>query len=163
FAAVPNVYRDIRVRISWPITSSTVISCSTDSFAIRPNQLVLTATDSDWATAATATVMRTLNNAVADNGVVHKAGRVFTLRATAQGATGATTTNYSGAAAIPTVKAGSPTCTLPAVCVTGTLGLGTLTFASGVATSNTAHYDEVGVITLELEDSTFAGIDSSDG
>src|SRR5258708_28713881 len=86
-----------------------------------------------------------------------------TLRATARNgaATPATTTNYAGT---PTVKSGSPACVLPSGCATGTLSAlnaGIWIAASGVL-SAPAHYGEAGTFNLELEDLTFAAVDTAD-
>jgi hypothetical protein len=40
-----RAYRDVRVRISWPADSPTVVSCSSDNFAIRPFYFQVTSSD----------------------------------------------------------------------------------------------------------------------
>lgn len=157
-AAVPNVFRDARLRFTYPATgtASTVV-CSTDNFAIRPSRFAaVSARDADWQTAGTT---RTLNNNASADGNVHKAGQPFTLQATAVNAatTAATTTNY----------AGSPTaviaCTLPTPgCVNGTLDAGAWS-GSGTVTSSTALYAEAGSFNLTLSDQTFANVDIKAG
>jgi len=151
FAAVANVWRDVRVRVRYPVGAPTVTSCSTDNFAIRPSSFALVASDNDWQTAG---AVRTLNNAGAAGGVVHKAGRSFTLQATPAPVTA---TNYAGD---PTVSALA--CSLPAGCANGTLALGAFAGA-GTRTSNTATYSEAGAFNLTLVDQTFASVDSADG
>ena len=158
FAAVANSWRDVRVRVRWPTSSPTVTRCSTDNFAIRPNTLAsYSVTDTDWQTAGT---VRTLNTVAVPGGVTHKAGRPFTVRATAVNAAGtpATTTNYTGT---PT---GTLTACAGAAC-TATFGTFTLgaSFAAGVLTSNSATYGDVGSFALRLVDSTFSNVDASDG
>ncbi len=149
-----EAWPDVRVRVSYPATGTpTVVGCSTDNFAIRPAYLAWTATDADWASAGTA---RTLGNASATGGVVHKAGRPFTLTVTAYNALNAVTARYLGNPA--GVVAG---CSLPAACTPGTLSVGAFSGA-GTLTSQTAQYDEVGVISLRLEDATFANVDTGD-
>ncbi len=158
FSAVADAYRDVRVRISYPTTSPTVTGCSTDSFAIRPNAFTnFTATDADAQTAGTA---RTLNSATF-GAMVHKAGRNFTVKADAVNAAGtpAITTNYSGA---PTTTLAACGGSAPCTPGFGALTLNTA-FSSGQLASNAASYNEVGSFTLQLADSTFASIDSSDG
>ncbi len=151
FAAVANVWRDVRVRVRYPVGAPTVTSCSTDNFAIRPASFSLSATDADWQTAGTG---RALNNAGAVGGVVHKAGRSFTLQATPAPLTA---TNYAGD---PSVSALA--CSLPAGCANGTLALGAFAGA-GIRTSDTATYSEAGAFNLTLVDQTYASVDSADG
>ncbi|HSC95728.1 MAG TPA: DUF6701 domain-containing protein [Burkholderiales bacterium] len=160
FAAVANSWRDLRVRIRWPTSAPTVASCSTDNFALRPNALAgFSVTDNDWQTAGTA---RTLGNTGAPpGGVIHKAGRPFTVQATAVNGAGvpATTTNYTGTAtATLSDCGGSSAC--PSTLGTVTLGA---SFVAGVLTANTASYDEVGSFSMQLQDTAFASVDAGDG
>ena len=67
FAAVANAWRDVRVRVSYPVGAPTVIACSTDNFAIRPASVSVAASDADWQSAGTA---RALGNAGAESGSV---------------------------------------------------------------------------------------------
>ncbi|HVS25963.1 MAG TPA: DUF6701 domain-containing protein [Burkholderiales bacterium] len=153
-----NSYPEARLRITFPAGAPTVTGCSTDNFAIRPNTFAsYSVTDTDWQTAGT---VRTLNTVAVPGGVTHKAGRPFTVRATAVNAAGtpATTTNY----------AGTPTPTLTAcagTACTATFGTFTLgaSFAAGVLTSNVATYGDVGSFALQLVDSTFSNVDAADG
>jgi len=155
-----NSYPELRLRVSYPTTSPTQIGCSNDNFALRPDTFAsFGATDNDWETAGTA---RTLGNASAPpGGVIHKAGRPFTVQATAVNGAGtpATTTNYTGT---PTATlsdcGGSSAC--PSTM--GTLTLGT-NFVAGVMSTSTASYDEVGSFNLQLQDTTFANVDAGDG
>ncbi|MGQ0546250.1 MAG: DUF6701 domain-containing protein [Betaproteobacteria bacterium] len=151
FAAVPNSWRDVRVRVRWPVGAPTVTSCSTDNFAIRPASFSLAVTDNDWETAGTG---RALTNTGAAGGVVHKAGRSFTLTVTPSPGTAS---NYNGD---PTVSALG--CTLPAPCANGALAVGVFAGA-GTRTSNTATYSEAGAFNLTLVDDTFAAVDGADG
>jgi MSHA biogenesis protein MshQ len=151
FAAVANVWRDVRVRVRYPTVSPTVTSCSTDNFAIRPASLSIAITDNDWQSAGTG---RALTNTGAAGGNVHKAGRDFTLTVTpAPG----TATNYGGD---PTVSALA--CTLPATCASGTLSPGAFG-GTGNRVSTTATYSEAGAFNLTMIDQTFASVDSADG
>ncbi len=152
FAAVANAWRDVRVRVRYPVGAPTVTSCSTDNFAIRPASFSLAATDTDWQSAGAG---RTLNNAGASGGVVHKAGRPFRLTVAPAPVTA---TNYDGA---PTVSA--LTCTLPAGCANGTLSVGAFASSGGVRVSDTAAYSEAGAFNLTLIDQTWASVDSADG
>lgn len=160
FAAVPNSWRDVRVRVRWPTSSPTVTWCSTDNFAIRPNAFTsFGVTDNDWQTAGTGRVLG--NTAAPPGGVVHKAGRPFTVQATAVNGAGvpATTTNYTGTPT-PTLSdcGGSSAC--PSTLGSLTLGTG---FVAGVLTANAASYGEVGSFNLQLIDTTFASVDGADG
>jgi hypothetical protein len=157
---VANVYRNAKVRIKYPTSSPTVTACSADNFAIRPASITISATDND---ALTAGITRALNNAGAIGGNVHNAGRPFTLRAQAFLSDGTTTaTNYDGT---PTLVTGNPSCVAPpASCATGTLTLVVGAWSgTGTRRSDTASYTEAGVFTLQLEDQTYASVDSADG
>ncbi len=157
FGAVGNVWRDVRVRISYPASSPTSTSCSTDNFAIRPASFGnVIASDTDSATAGSA---RMLSNTAASGGNVHKAGQPFSIAATALNAAGAATSNYSGAPA-----ASLTACVLPgAGCTLGALATGTWSAASGTVTTDGASYSEVGAVAMKLADASFAAVDASDG
>ena len=151
FAAVADVWRDVRVRVRYPVGAPSVTSCSTDNFAIRPASFALSATDNDWLTAG---AVRTLNNTGASGGVVHKAGRNFTLQATpAPG----TATNYNGD---PTLSALA--CSLPVPCANGALTIGAFS-GTGTRVSDTVSYSEAGAFDLTMVDQTFAAVDAADG
>ena len=153
-----NSYQDLRVRVSYPTTSPTQIGCSNDNFAMRPDQFTFSVTDGDWETAGTT---RTLDNVAVPGGIVHKAGRPFTVQATAVNGAGtpATTTNYAGTpAATLTDCGGSSAC--PSSPGTVTLGA---SFVAGVLNTSSASYDEVGSFNMQLRDTTFASVDASDG
>jgi uncharacterized repeat protein (TIGR01451 family) len=156
FPAVPNTWRDVRVRIRYPTTSPTATKCSSDNFAIRPSSFVLAASDSDWGSAGTA---RSLSNVLASSGVVHKAGSPFTIRVNAfnAAATPVITSNYAGS---PTVSVSNYL--TPSTCTTCTLTPGTLNASAGSLTSNTASYNEVGTFVLQAVDTTFASVDATD-
>lgn len=158
----PNSWSDVRVRITYLGGGPVQIGCSTDRFAIRPASLVnVSATDTTWETAG---VARMLNTTLAGGAVFHKAGRPFTIRATAQNAVAATTTNYAGSP-VPslTACAGGSACTV----ILGTLTPGVFAAdpgpgPSGSVQSNTASYSEVGSFAMQLEDRTFADVDAAD-
>jgi MSHA biogenesis protein MshQ len=157
FATVADAWRDVRVRIGWPAGAPTVISCSTDNFAIRPNAFASFAlSDTDWQTAGTTRAL----NSVAFAAVTHKAGRPLSVRASAVNAAGtpAVTPNY----------AGTPTAALSACAGAAcTAGFGTLTLGaalvSGNLTTDVATYDEVGAFRVQLVDADFALVDAGDG
>jgi MSHA biogenesis protein MshQ len=156
FAAVANAYQDVRVRVSYPTVAPTVASCSTDSFAIRPSAFVnFSVTDNDPQTAGTA---RTLNNVAFGGGaVVHKAGQPFTVRSDAVNSAGSITTNYVGAPAVTLAPCGGASCTATVGSLTATT-----THVAGQLTTNAANYSDVGSFTLQLDDGSFAMIDSGD-
>jgi hypothetical protein len=159
FTAEPNAWRDVRVRVSYPVAGPAVTKCSTDNFAIRPSVLSVAANDNDWQTAG---LTRTLNNTTAPGGTVHKAGQPFTLRGTAWNAAAVpiVTSNYDGT---PTANITSQI--LPASCRNGggcTVSAGTFSASGGTVRSDTASYNEVGAFNLELVDATFANVDVSD-
>jgi MSHA biogenesis protein MshQ len=158
FSAAVNAWPDASVRISYPTVSPTVTTCSTDSFAIRPNMFASFAV-SDNGTWDTAGISRALTDVTFGN-VLHKAGRSISVRATAVNAedSPAITTNYVGA---PTA---TKTACVGAACTAtfGTLTLDT-TFVAGQLASDVASYDNVGAFALELVDSTFSNVDLSDG
>jgi MSHA biogenesis protein MshQ len=154
-----NSYRDVRLRVSYPTTSPTQIGCSNDNFAIRPSTLASFAvTDTTWETTGTPGA-RALNLLTfAATTPIHKAGRPFSVRATAVNSTGTTvTTNYTGA----------PTATLSAcagAACTASFGTVTLasTFAAGQLSTDVASYNDVGSFALQLVDSTYASVDAGD-
>ncbi len=156
FAAVGNAWRDVRVRISYPTSSPTSTSCSTDNFAIRPGIFSdVGVFDLDWQTAYTsAGTPRTLNNLVKSGGVVHKAGQPFTLTAAT---VPATATNYTGMPSAVLSTCAGTGCTT----AFGTFNVGSAAI-SGVINSTTASYSEVGAFTLQLQDQTFASVDAGD-
>ena len=153
-----NAWPNARVRMTYPATGApTVVACSTDPFAIRPDNLGSpAATDVNSASAGD---LRSLANIVATGGNVHKAGRPFQLTATARNTLGATTANYAGTP-VPTLVS----CILPSTgCVLGGLTASTWTASAGVVKTLDATYSEVGAISMKLVDSTFAAVDAADG
>ena len=112
--------------------------------------------DNDWQTAGTG---RPLND-LTFGAVTHKAGRPFTVRATAVNGAGspATTTNYTGTPSAMLSACAGAACTA----TFGTLSVGTAASA-GVLASSTATYSNVGAFRVQLVDSDFASVDVSDG
>jgi len=153
-----NSYPNARLRITYPTTSPTATGCSLDNFAVRPDTYSsYSVTDNDWQTAGTT---RTLNNTTVPGGTVHKAGRPFTVRATAVNGAGtpATTTNYTGAPT-PTLTDCGASSACPSTLGTVTLGS---SFAAGVLTATTASYSEVGSFNMQLVDTAFSAVDAGD-
>jgi MSHA biogenesis protein MshQ len=149
----PNAWPNARIRMSHPATGApTIVACSTDNFAIRPASFGgVTVSDADSATAGTT---RILNNTGVSGGIVHKAGRPFTLTATAIPATATNYTGTPGAVLSACVDTGCPT-------TLGSFSVGSAA-VSGVINSATATYSEVGAFTMQLRDQTFASVDASD-
>ena len=161
FVAVPNSWRDVRVRIRFPTGSPTVTSCSTDNFAIRPDSITgFSASHNNRTTAGTAMSI----NSTAFGALVHNAGRPFSFRANAVNGAGspAITTNYTGAP-LATVTACGPGVGFEACTLTQGALTVTTTFAAGALSTDTAQYSEVGSFGLQLIDDDFASVDASDG
>ncbi len=144
---------EVRVRISTSANGG-VSGCSNDNFAVRPLSFIsVQAADTNDTTVGTA---RVLNNSNASSGVVHRAGRAFSVLASAVNADGSTvTTGYNGT---PTLTVSS--CAQPTGCSAGTLS-SSLTATNGVV-AGTATYAEAGVIGVTMNDSTFAAVDAGD-
>ncbi len=160
FAFTPTqAYRDARLRISYPVSSPTSIGCSTDNFAIRPEKFVNVLVTDD--NSETAGITRTLDNRTLPGGLVHKAGRPFTVRATAENKDGGdVSVNYNGSITTTVVS----DCGKETGCVTS---FGTFTvpgaFSAGLLNTSTATYSDVGSFKVQLVDSTFAAVDAADG
>lgn len=149
----PDVWPNARIRMSHPATGApTIVACSNDNFAIRPAGFgTVTVSDADSASAGTA---RILNNTGANGGVVHKAGRPFTLTTTA---IPATATNYTGTPSAVLSACGDSGCPT----TLGSVSVGSAA-VTGVINSTTATYSEVGAFTMQLQDQTFASVDAGD-
>ena len=155
-----NAWKNARVRVSYPVTSPTLISCSSDNFAIRPNALgAIAVTDQDWQTAG---ILRSLNNTSLPGGVVHKAGQPFTVKAVALNATGVTTAGYVGSPIALLSQCANVSGACPATASLGTLTLGSWAASAGVVTTSAASYSEVGAFSLVLQDQHFADVDLAD-
>ncbi len=150
----PSAKRTMRLRLRYDGPAGTVTACSSDAFAVRPASLVLAASDGD---AASPGLARALDNTLASGGVVHRAGRPFTLTLRALDATGAVMTGYDG---VPTLAATA--CLLPAGCTAGPFSVGTVAATAGVAVANDALYGEVGAIALTGTDNAYADVDAAD-
>lgn len=156
---IANAYPNVRLRFDKPPPGAPTYGCTTDNFAIRPASLNVSASDGDWQTAGGG---RTLSNTAATGGNVHAAGQPLTLTATARNSAGTTTTNYNGTPSINPAYMILPDPTVCTTCSVGTFSPGTWTASSGVLTSTTASYSDVGSFTFSLEDTTFAKVDQGD-
>ena len=154
--AVANSYANARIRISYPASgAATSQSCSSDNFAIRPSGFAsVSARNATWTTAGSS---NTLNAVALAATPLHKAGRPFSLNATAVNASGATTTNYSATPTATLSQCAGTAC--PTTQGTLTVGSG---FVSGVMASTTASYNDLGAFSLVLSDTSFAAVDASD-
>jgi hypothetical protein len=152
---VADSYPDVRLRMSYPTSSPTLIGCSNDNFAIRPSTLAnFAVSDTDWQTAGTGRALTSTTFGT----VTHKAGRPMSVRATAVNANGTqATTNYTGT---PTqwVSACAGT---PCTGSFGTLTLGS-TFTAGQLATDVASYNDVGSFALQLVDTSYASVDTYD-
>jgi hypothetical protein len=145
-----------RVRIN--DTVNAVASCSADNFAIKPAGFAgITASHADATTPGTAVALATAGFSAATQ-PVHKAGRSFTVQAHARNSSGAVTTAYAGS---PALNASATIAGMGAVL--GSASASGWTYPSaGYIRSDAAQYDEVGAVTLELVDTTFADVDADD-
>jgi len=152
---VPEAYKDVRLRITWPAGAPTVTGCSTDNFAIRPDSFAGLAVQ--HVNRTTAGAGAALNATTFGAGEVHNAGRPFRVTATAQNSVAATTALYTDTPDAVLTACGGAACT-------STFGSFTLgaAFASGILTSDAATYSEVGAFNLQLVDTTFAAVDNGD-
>ena len=151
-------YPNLKVRVSFPATGTvTRQGCSNDAFALRPDRLVITGpTHVDWQTPGAGS---TMNNLAASGGEVHKAGRNFTMSATARDALGTTIATYAGSP-----SGGVSAMWLPsgcAACVPGVLTTGGWS-GTGTLVTNSANYSEAGSIATQLEDRSFSNVDIAD-
>lgn len=149
-----DVLADARVRLTDGALQ--LSACSADNFAIRPHSFGdVTVTHGDASTAGT-------TEALASGGFsgstqpVHRAGRPFTLRATA----------YTGAGAVAQGYAGEPEVTAALSLLgthAGTASASGWTYPSaGAVRSDAVTYDEAGAVRLQLTDTTFAAVDADD-
>jgi len=150
-AEVVNAYP--KARLLMTDTTLNISGCSTDIFAVRPSTFSLSVTHADWENAGTAVVLNNLSAAVA--APIHKAGRPFTIRATALNADGAATTLYDSS---PTVLALS---SLLGATV-GEARADLWTTVAGVAQTDVARYNEAGAFQMQVADTNFAAVDAAD-
>jgi hypothetical protein len=149
--AVADAWRDVRARMKYSGPPA-LTACSTDNFAVKPASLSIQASDGNWTTAGTA---RILNATGASGSPTHKAGRPFTLMASAYNAAGVLTGNYNGAPVAVGAAALSPASVLGAF-VTGSFS------GSGTLQSTTASYNDVGSFSTQFQDAGFASVDAGD-
>lgn len=153
-----NAWKNVRLRMTYPATgAASAEGCSSDNFAIRPAAFNnFSVTDNDWQTSGSA---RVLNNTGLSGGTVHKAGRPFSVQATAVNAAGVpvATTNY-----IDTPNTSVSVC-VGTACTSGFGVLAVSTAAvAGVINAPGSTYSEVGSFALQLVDAAFANVDTAD-
>jgi len=139
FSAVASAYPDVRVRVSYPTSSPTVSTCSTDSFAIRPIGF--------------SSVTSSMTNTGSSGSPYAKAGAAFTITAVA----GA---GYNGT---PSINAALVSAQGGAVHI-GAVGgsFAAANSGTGTATGNAFTYSEVGNFALGVDavyDSSFTSVD----
>jgi hypothetical protein len=157
---VANSYPNVRFQMRSPVGGPyTAIGCSTDNFAIRPSGFTILVQDLNRTTAGTT---NTLNATTVAGVPVHNAGQPFRVQATAVNASAVTTTNYTGIPSSVLSACAGTAC--PTLLNLGTFSIGTWPAAvAGVNISTTATYSEVGAFTLQLQDTSFASVDTGDG
>ena len=146
--------RVMRLMLSYTSGSDSVTACSGDTFAVIPASMSLDASDLTSASAGTA---RALGNSSASGGVVHQAGRPFSVTATARDAAGNVMAGYDGTPALAATG-----CVLPAGCTAASLSMTPSSAVAGAYANHSVSYGEVGAITLRLSDSSYADIDALD-
>lgn len=148
----PEAWRVLRVRVSSPPGSMNSVGCSTDGFAVRPAQLI----DAQASAGSDSTpgLARLLANTDPTAGIVHRAGRPFSVQARAVNDRGTTTAGYR---ATPSLRAVA--CLQPAGCSAGVIAA---TLSAAGAVTGTATYSEAGVVSAQLEDLDFAAVDAGD-
>jgi len=163
----PNAARNVKVRLI-DNGSPSIVSCSSDNFAIRPHALVV-------ANTAATNADPTGTSASATPAV--KAGAPFTLTATAVVLPGVTTlTGYDGTPAIGVRASVTPQSVPPQIIApqliahSGAIVAGMVSGSfnnavSGVSTGTAFQYSEVGYFKFppySVSDTTFTGVDQPD-
>lgn len=138
-----NALRAARLRMTQ--SDGAIVGCSTDAFSIRPEFF-------DFAISGPAVAASYASNSTP----TYRAGRPFTVRATALLAGGASpATNYDG----------QPTLVAQTSLLGATLGVVSAdnwSVAGGIAQSDSARYSEVGAVTMRGTDTQYAAVDVDD-
>lgn len=132
-----------------------VIGCSADNFAIRPATFGNIVASHDGPAAPGTAEALASGGFTATTLPIHRAGRPFTVIATAFNAVGAVTPGYTGAPVL--AAAGS---LLGAA--TGSAAASGWSGSGGTVRSDAATYSEAGAVGLELSDPSFAAVDADD-
>ncbi len=146
---VTKAYPDLRCRVTDANQSPSIVSCSTDDFAVRPSAVTLVTTANAVPPSSTATP-------------TIKAGATFTLQATTS-----VGTNYAGTLALDNTKLTAQTTAQDSSQVIGGV-VGTLTPSTliGNAAATNATYTEVGYLYLAAgayRDDSYTAVDSAAG
>jgi len=149
-----RVMRLKMVHVSTATPPVTTTACSGDALAIIPSTFTLAASDADAASPGTT---RALANASATGGVVHRAGRPFTVRAEARDAAGVVMAAYDGSPVLATAG-----CLLPGGCTAAALTVPAASATGGVWLNNAVSYAEVGAVALQVTDTGYADVDALD-
>lgn len=144
-----DLLRVARVRIV--DTATGVGGCSVDRFAIRPADFAVQVSHDDATSAGT---LQALNDTGSSGTRVHRAGRPFTVRATARAAGGAASGTYTGSPILSVQSTIQGT-------RAGTLIPGSWT-GTGTRRTDGVRYTEAGTFNLAVTDSTFADVDAGD-
>ncbi len=140
---VANAYRDVRVRMRYPVVSPTVTSCSTDNFTIRP--------------AAFSAPASNMTNTGNSGTPVAKAGDAFTITAVA-------IAGYDGTPSMDNTKITAHAGAIQNGAVGGAFGAANP--ATGTATAAAFTYSEVGNFTIGINgvlDNTFTNASTDQG
>lgn len=148
-----NALREARLHIRDAALG--VAGCSVDNFAIRPHTFAnVQAKHNSPTTPGTAQSLAT--GAFTDPGTpTHRAGRPFTVEATAVSAAGAVTAGYNGS---PVLDAAASLLGP----VTGDVEAAGWVATLGALRTDLARYDEAGAVQLQITDLEFAGVDADD-
>jgi len=138
---VANAYPNVRLRISYPTSSPTLIGCTTDNFSIRPSSITVTSTNA--------------TNSTTSGAPTFKTGANFNLTATASVA------GYDGTPTIDNTK-------VVGTSTAGTIGggFGAAAAGTGIATGDSFYYSEVGNFGLNaggVRDTSFTSVDQAAG
>lgn len=145
--------REARLRMTDPALG--VTGCSVDHFAIRPAGFANIVASHDSATEPGTAEALATGAFTPGTLPMHRAGRPFTVVATAVNAAGVPTAAYAGA---PILEAGASLLGTSA----GTASVSGWTASAGTLRSDAATYSEAGAALLELSDASFADVDADD-
>jgi MSHA biogenesis protein MshQ len=144
---LPNAYAKVRCRVKDTNLSPTIYGCSSDDFAVRPQQFTLSSSNANADSAgANTTATPTV-----------KAAAAFNLTANTS------TVGYGGTPSLDTTKASAHTGAVQTGVVAGTFGAASAVTGNG-ATGAAFTYSEAGYFRLNADgvvDSTFAGVDTA--
>lgn len=156
---VDKAYASLRCRVTDSNQSPSLVACSSDAFAVRPQSFVISSAPSDAANNGAYISANADNNGSDTNAMpIIKAGTAFSLSAkSAVGYNGAPSLNFSASNSLLSAHVGAQS--------TGILaGAFSAAASTGIATGDNFTYSEVGYVKLEpnaLIDNTFTAVDQS--